>query len=70
MDILTKNNISLLRDDSFIHLDQGAHYTSPIFQKKFKIYNLEIYIEQAYWTYIHVMVKLKCGNDSDNRKEN
>ena len=43
MDILTKNNISLLRDDSFIHLDQGAHYTSPIFQKKFKIYNLEIY---------------------------
>lgn len=48
MDILTKNNISLLRDDSFIHLDQGADYTSPIFQKKFKIYNLEIYIEQAY----------------------
>ena len=48
MDILTKNNISFLRDDLFIHLDQGAHYTSPIFQKKFKIYNLEIYIEQAY----------------------
>lgn len=48
MDILTKNNISILRDDSFIHLDQGAHYTGPIFQKKFKIYNLEIYIEQAY----------------------
>ena len=70
MDILTKNNISLIRDDSFIHLDQGAHYTSPIFQKKVKIYNLEIYIEQAYWTHIHFMVKLKCGNDLDNRKEN
>ena len=70
MDILTKNNISLLRDASFIHLDQGAHYTSPIFQKKFKIYNLEIYIEQAYWMHIHFMVKLKGGNDSDNRKEN
>ena len=70
MDILTKNNISLIRDDSFIHLDQGAHYTSPIFQKKVKIYNLEIYIEQAYWTHIHFMVKLKYGNDLDNRKEN
>lgn len=31
IDKLIKNNISLLRDDSFIHSDQGAHYTSLIF---------------------------------------
>ena len=40
IDKLIKNNSSLLRNDSFIHSDQGAHYTSPIFQKKVKTYNL------------------------------
>ena len=41
--ILSKNkyvrNVSnevILRKDSFIHSDQGAHYTSPIFQNKVK----------------------------------
>ena len=33
---LIYKNKHLLRDDSFIHSDQGAHYTSPIFQKKVK----------------------------------
>ena len=33
---LIYNNKHLLRDDSFIHSDQGAHYTSPIFQKRVK----------------------------------
>ena len=56
MDILTKNNISLLRDDSFIHLDQGAHYTSPIFQKKFKTYNLGQFMS-------------RCGNCWDNASQ-
>lgn len=36
IDKLIHNNKSLLRKDSFIHSDQGAHYTSPIFQKKVK----------------------------------
>ena len=40
IDKLIKNNSSLLRNDSFIHSDQGAHYTSQIFQKKVKTYNL------------------------------
>ena len=40
IDKLIKNNSSLLRNDSFIHSDQGVHYTSPIFQKKVKTYNL------------------------------
>ena len=40
IDKLIKNNSSLLRNDSFIHSDQGAHYTSPIFQRKVKTYNL------------------------------
>ena len=40
IDKLIKNNSSILRNDSFIHSDQGAHYTSPIFQKKVKTYNL------------------------------
>lgn len=33
IDKLIKNNKEILREDSFIHSDQGAHYTSPIFQK-------------------------------------
>ncbi|MBM6837318.1 IS3 family transposase [Clostridium saudiense] len=40
IDKLIKNNSSILRNDSFIHSDQGVHYTSPIFQKKVKTYNL------------------------------
>ena len=36
IDKLIHNNKSLLRKDSFIHSDQGVHYTSPIFQKKVK----------------------------------
>jgi len=35
--LLTSN---LLRDDSFIHSDQGAHYTSPRFKKLLKENNL------------------------------
>lgn len=40
IDKLIKNNSSIIRNDSFIHSDQGVHYTSPIFQKKVKTYNL------------------------------
>ena len=40
IDKLIHNNKYLLRKDSFIHSDQGAHYTSPIFQKKVKKSNL------------------------------
>lgn len=36
IDKLIKNSKKILRKDSFIHSDQGAHYTSPIFQKKVK----------------------------------
>ena len=36
IDKLVYNNKQLLRDDSFIHSDQGVHYTSPIFQKRVK----------------------------------
>lgn len=36
IDKLVYNNKHLLRDDSFIHSDQGVHYTSPIFQKRVK----------------------------------
>lgn len=36
LDKLIQNNRDLLREDSFIHSDQGAHYTSPIFQSKVK----------------------------------
>ena len=36
IDKLIKNNKYILRKDSFIHSDQGVHYTSPIFQKKVK----------------------------------
>lgn len=31
-----KNNREILSKKSFINSDQGAHYTSPIFQKKVK----------------------------------
>ncbi|WP_434796432.1 IS3 family transposase [Terrisporobacter vanillatitrophus] len=47
IDIVTKtidNLINLksfkLHKDAFVHSDQGAHYTSPIFQKLLKKYNL------------------------------
>ncbi|MBN1066380.1 IS3 family transposase [Clostridium botulinum] len=36
IDKLITNNNTILRDDSFIHSDQGVHYTSPIFQNKVK----------------------------------
>lgn len=36
IDKLVKNNKDILRKDSFIHSDQGVHYTSPIFQEKVK----------------------------------
>ena len=37
---LIKNNSNILRDNSFIHSDQGVHYTSPVFQNKVKTNNL------------------------------
>lgn len=37
---LVKNHKKLLNKDSFIHSDQGAHYTSPKFQKLLKKYKL------------------------------
>lgn len=37
---LVKNHKQLLRKDSFIHSDQGAHYTSPTFQKLLNKYKL------------------------------
>lgn len=37
---LIKNNGNILRTDSFIHSDQGVHYTSPIFQNKVRKHNL------------------------------
>lgn len=40
LDKLIKNNSYILRKDSFIHSDQGVHYTSPTFQNKVKKYNL------------------------------
>ena len=36
IDKLIENNRDILRKDSFIHSDQGVHYTSPIFQNKVK----------------------------------
>jgi Transposase and inactivated derivatives len=36
IDKLIQNNKNILRKDSFIHSDQGVHYTSPIFQNKVK----------------------------------
>lgn len=56
IDKLIKNNSSLLRNDSFIHSDQGAHYTSPIFQKKVKTYNLGQSMS-------------RCGNYWDNASQ-
>lgn len=40
LDKLIKNNSDILRENSFIHSDQGVHYTSPIFQSKVKKCNL------------------------------
>lgn len=47
IDIVTKtigklilSNSCLISKDSFIHSDQGVHYTSPIFQKLLKKYNI------------------------------
>lgn len=37
---LIQSNKNILKKDSFIHSDQGAHYTSPIFQNKVKKNNL------------------------------
>lgn len=37
---LVKNHKKLLQKDSFVHSDQGVHYTSPIFQKLLKKYNI------------------------------
>jgi len=37
---LVSSNNYLISSDSFIHSDQGAHYTSPIFQKLLKKYNI------------------------------
>lgn len=37
---LVKNHKDLLSKDSFVHSDQGAHYTSPTFQKLLKKHNL------------------------------
>jgi len=37
---LKKNRSIKLHNDAFIHSDQGAHYTSPIFQKLVKKYGL------------------------------
>ncbi|AAO34789.1 transposase (plasmid) [Clostridium tetani] len=38
---LVSSNNYLISSDSFIHSDQGAHYTSPIFQKLLKKYNIK-----------------------------
>ncbi len=40
LDKLIENNGSILREDSFIHSDQGVDYTSPIFQSKVENHNL------------------------------
>ena len=37
---LMKNKDFKLRQETFIHSDQGSHYTSPTFQKLLKSYNL------------------------------
>jgi transposase InsO family protein len=37
---LVKNHKNILDKDVFIHSDQGAHYTSPRFQKLLKKYNI------------------------------
>lgn len=33
IDKLIENNKNILREDSFIHSDQGVHYTSPFIPK-------------------------------------
>jgi putative transposase len=38
---LRQNRKVKLAPDAFIHSDQGAHYTSPLFQKKVKKYKLK-----------------------------
>lgn len=38
---LRQNRKVKLASDAFIHSDQGAHYTSPLFQKKVKKYKLK-----------------------------
>lgn len=40
IDKLIKNHKDILKETSFIHSDQGVHYTSPIFQNKIKEINL------------------------------
>jgi transposase InsO family protein len=40
IDQLLKNPYFELHSDAFIHSDQGAHYTSPVFQKYVKVNNL------------------------------
>lgn len=40
IDKLIKNHKDIIKENSFIHSDQGAHYTSPIFQNKIKKINL------------------------------
>jgi putative transposase len=37
---LMKNKNFKLREETFIHSDQGSHYTSPTFQKLLKLYKL------------------------------
>lgn len=37
---LMKNKNLKLREETFIHSDQGSHYTSPTFQKLLKLYKL------------------------------
>lgn len=38
--ILMKKHKNLITQESFIHSDQGSHYTSPVFQKLLKKYKL------------------------------
>ncbi len=40
IETLMQNNSNLLHSQAFIHSDQGAHYTSPRFQKLLKKYKL------------------------------
>ena len=41
IDNLIKNHPNIIKENSFIHSDQGVHYTSPIFQNKVKSINLD-----------------------------
>jgi putative transposase len=40
IEILLQNHRESLREDAFIHSDQGVHYTSPEFRKKVQDFNL------------------------------